>query len=173
MTSNPHALKEIVVKAYAARYGIETFVETGTFRGAMVQAVISSFKEIYSIELDPMLHAEARQRFESFSHIHILDGHSAVRLGQLIEIIDKPTLFWLDAHYSGAGTARGNEDTPILEELSIIAAHPYPDVILIDDARLFGENGWPSLELIQNAINPARMLLTVEDDIIRLEPRQI
>lgn len=82
-------------------------------------------------------------------------------------------LFWLDAHYSGAGTARGFDETPILEEMQVIRKRHQPDVILIDDARLFGLYDWPSLEDLQLLCQLDRRIMTIEDDIIRLEPKSL
>lgn len=173
MTSDPHLFKEIVVKAFAYRYGIDTFIETGTFRGAMVQAAKDVFKQVYSIELDPTLYIEARQKFESFPNVHIVNGNSADILKHLCGVIQEPTLFWLDAHYSGEGTARGEEDTPILDELHAIGRRSQADVILIDDARLFGMYDWPTLEEIQMVARLDKRIMTVEDNIIRLEPKSL
>ncbi|MBI2810892.1 MAG: hypothetical protein HYX67_08705, partial [Candidatus Melainabacteria bacterium] len=53
--------------------------------------------------------------------------------------IDAPATFWLDGHYSGPGTAMGNSNTPLLEELKHIAQHPIKThTLLIDDIRLLG-----------------------------------
>jgi hypothetical protein len=86
-------------------------------------------------------------------------------------------LFWLDGHFSGEGTARGGEDTPIVTELNIIRSHQRNDhVILIDDARMFrGADGYPTLDhlfTLLKEINPA-YIVDVADDIIRVRlPKQ-
>lgn len=168
MDSPPHSVKEQIVLAYAKRYGIEIFIETGTFRGAMVQAVQHAFKHVYSIELDHGLYADAHQRFANLEHVQILHGFSSFYLRQICPTINKPILFWLDAHYSGEGTARGLEDTPIFEELDIISRRNQRDVILIDDARLFGSNGWPSLDDLIASLDNLHREMTIQDDIIRI-----
>lgn len=157
------------MKAMAQRYGIRIFVETGTFRGAMVQAVQHAFTEIYSIELEPLLFIEARQKFEHLRHVHILNGDSGALLPRLCGSIPEPILFWLDAHYSGEGTAAG--EIPLLVELEAIAKRGERDVILIDDARLLGTEGWPALEDIQALAPLDKCPMTIEEDIIRLEPK--
>jgi hypothetical protein len=49
------------------------------------------------------------------------------------------TIF-LDAHYSGPGTAHGKMETPLLEELSVLAKSilHFETVIIIDDIRMLG-----------------------------------
>jgi hypothetical protein len=67
----------------------------------------------------------------------------------VLETIHEPALFWLDGHYSGGDTARGDDDTPIRRELEHISKHPMRGrhLIVIDDLRCFdGQNGYPSLE---------------------------
>src|SRR3990167_3220711 len=63
-------------------------------------------------------------------------------------------LFWLDAHYSGTGTARGRKDTPIARELKAILTHRVRNhIIIIDDARLFnGQNSYPKLTWLRKLI---------------------
>jgi hypothetical protein len=54
-------------------------------------------------------------------------------------MIDAPATFWLDGHYSGAGTAKGKTNTPLLQELDHIGSHHIKThTILIDDVRQFG-----------------------------------
>ena len=46
----PHVVKQRVLREYAERYELKVFVETGTYRGDMVQAMKPLFDKIYSIE---------------------------------------------------------------------------------------------------------------------------
>ena len=85
----------------------------------------------------------------------------------------RPCLFWLDAHYSGGPTAKAEVETPIMQELDCIFAHPEAEehILLIDDARCFtGENDYPSLKTLEGFIrdtNPG-WSFEVKDDIIRI-----
>jgi hypothetical protein len=78
-------------------------------------------------------------------------------LGEALRLMDGPVLYWLDAHYSKGITARGDEEAPILVELATIAARHQPgDLILIDDARLFGLHpGYPTLGKIRKVMERA------------------
>ena len=113
----PHFYKRKVVKYYARKFSPEIFIETGTYQGDMIHAVKKKFKQIYSIELNEALYRNARKRFVKNNHISIIYGDSTVQLKKILPKIDKPCLFWLDAHYSGEGTAKGDLDTPIMEEM--------------------------------------------------------
>ena len=169
----PHLEKEKVVSAYARSFGTGILVETGTFQGEMVSAMRNEFEQIYSIELHPELHENAALRFRRFSHIRILKGNSAEILPSIATEIQKSCLFWLDAHYSGGITARGETDTPISAELQTVLARQQSDVVLIDDAFDFvGSNGYPTIAELEKAVKRARpdYDFTVIDYIIRITP---
>ena len=168
----PHMVKQMAVKAYAAKYGTEVFVETGTYLGEMVNAVKSSFKKIYSIELSPELYERAEKKFAKDKHILIIQGDSSRILPEILNHIYKPCLFWLDAHYSKGITVKGEKETPIMDELRRIFNNPINGhVILIDDARDFtGQNDYPDLEEIRKLIvrRYPGFIFYVKDDIIRI-----
>lgn len=170
----PHKIKQQVLKAYAKQYSLRVLVETGTFRGDMVSAMIDQFDRIISIELSEYLYKKARLKFFGFNHIELICGDSALEIKNIIDKIDEPALFWLDGHYSGGKTARGTLDTPIYEELNhILRSRETKHVVLIDDAREFETNpSYPALdEVIQHvkALNH-NMHISVDDDIIRIVP---
>jgi len=137
----------------------------------MVDAVKRNFSEIYSIELSETLAERATELFSAYDHIHIVCGDSSEKLPEILSRIVTPCLFWLDGHYSGGITARGEIDYPVINELDHVRRHFRTEcVILIDDARLFtGEEGIPSIELIERKlreINPDYQI-ELKDDIIR------
>src|SRR3989338_8879091 len=133
----PDYIKEKIIKRYARRYNSKTFIETGTYYGDKIQAFKNLFSKIYSVELDNRLYEQAKQRFKGSSNIEILHGDSSKILLELLPGIRGTILFWLDAHYSGGVTARGKDETPILNELkAIMKIHPNNNIILVDDARL-------------------------------------
>jgi hypothetical protein len=45
----PHFVKQSVVRKYAKKFGIKVFVETGTYHGAMVEAMRNQFRVIPQI----------------------------------------------------------------------------------------------------------------------------
>ena len=168
----PARKKQGIVEAYARKFAVSTFVETGTWRGDMVHAMKDKFDRIYSIELDKALYERAKKRFSHVRHISIFQGDSSTILPTILSAISQPCLFWLDAHYSGGNTAKSQRDTPILEELSCILNHSSGnDVILIDDARMFdGLHDYPEIKEVETILHrkyPA-WVLEVKDDIIRI-----
>ena len=59
----------------------------------------------------------------------------------VLKNIHEPAVIFLDAHYSGGSTARGDTDTPLLDELEIVRERAYDDIIIIDDTWAFGKKG--------------------------------
>ena len=167
----PHCVKQLAVRRYGKSFSIDTLVESGTYLGEMVEAQRSRFHKIISIELSPELFEKAKTRFHRHDHVELLCGDSGELLKTVVPALDKPAIFWLDAHYSGGNTARGKEDTPILKELRTIYQSKLPHVILIDDARLFdGTGGYPTIAHLEEFSGERGYVLTFKDDIVRLTP---
>lgn len=139
LSSSAHLHKQLLIKKIKLNFGFSTFVETGTNEGAMIEAVKNQFTYIYSIELDQHLYHRAKDRFAGQMNIKIFQGDSAEVLPSILRVITTPSLFWLDAHYSGGTTAKGATETPILQEIDeILKHHVRGHLILIDDAWSFG-----------------------------------
>jgi hypothetical protein len=172
LVATPHALKHALIKECARKNNLRVFVETGTCFGDTLWATRNVFRELFSIELDPRLYEGAHKRFKKYNHVHLFFGNSAEVLPRLLGSIYEPCLFWLDAHYSGQGTAKGDKETPIYEEIDIITRCLKVNcVILIDDARDFkGQNGYPTLEKLKQFVLSRYPTYTfeVKDDIIRI-----
>jgi hypothetical protein len=167
----PHGFKQGVIETYRTRFGLKILVETGTFRGDMVAAMLDRFDEIFSIEVFEPFYRDATEEFSVHPHVHIVLGDSAAVMPAILSQMKSPGLFWLDGHYSGEGTGRGSEDTPVIAELDHIARHGRSgQVILIDDARLFvGANGYPTLEQIRSwSKSHGFSCCELADDIIRI-----
>lgn len=172
VTGTPPIMKERTVRDYARRFELTTLIETGTYQGNMVEASLRTFDKIYSIELDEALWAAAQKKFAQQSHVRLLQGDSAHLLPEILQQLREPALFWLDAHYSGGETARGEQDTPVSAELMSILSHPIPEhVILIDDARCFtGRDGYPTIDSLEAMVNSHKpsCVLQIDSDIIRI-----
>lgn len=168
----PHLIKQRTIKSYAHEFHLVTLVETGTYLGEMVEATSRLFQRIFSIELDPTLYAQAKQKFSKLKHVTILQGDSGEVLPGILADIHQPCLFWLDGHYSGGNTAKGEKETPILSEIDIICRHRINrHVILVDDARCFdGSGDYPTLADLEQFVRERRpdAVFEVKDDIIRI-----
>ena len=170
----PSLVKQRIVRHYAKRFRLRTLVETGTYLGDMIEATRDTFDRIYSVELDKALHDNARQRFDGQQKICLLQGDSGTVLPHILRAIQEPTLFWLDGHWSGGITAKGEKDTPIVAECEAVLAHPVEGhVILVDDARCFtGENDYPTIAGMRNlCVQRPDMNFEVEADVIRVHKR--
>ena len=123
-----------------SKYPNQAFVETGTFHGQGVESALKcGFSEIRSIELYEQYARKAVEHFSEYPQVRIFQGASEDLLCEAIADIKTPITFFLDAHYSGEGTAKGERLCPLLKELEIIANHPLKThTILIDDRRLMG-----------------------------------
>jgi len=168
----PEPVKWRLVRATAVSRGLRAFVETGTFRGDMVEAMRSHCTRIISIELDRARFEAARARFAGCENVTILHGDSGALLSDVVARLAEPALFWLDGHYSGPGTARGESDTPILAELThVLGADGARHTILVDDARLFdGTADYPTLPELERHVRQLRpdAAVVVRDDMIEI-----
>ena len=169
----PALVKQAIVKEYARRFGLAVLVETGTLHGDMIEGTRRIFQRVVSVELAPHLARRATARFAAQPSVTILEGDSANVLPQVLAQLEEPALFWLDGHYSGDDTARGDQETPVRTELAAVLAHPVRDhVILIDDARAFGRGDYPTIDEIRAIVASSRpeFEVAVADDIIRIHP---
>lgn len=114
------------------------FVETGAFFGDTIEVARQLFDISYTIELSDLYYLLCIKRFVHDPDVHILHGDSAGVLPLLCEGINVPVFFYLDAHFAGHETAKSNIEVPLLQEVSSIAKRPFADIIVINDARLFG-----------------------------------
>jgi hypothetical protein len=172
----PYAIKRQMLREYARRFGVRLLVETGTFYGDTTFALRNDFDRIVSIELDRVLHQTARYRLRAYKQITLLQGDSSNLIAHVLESATQPVLFWLDAHYSGGITARGQVDSPIYAELDAIIAHPVRNhVILIDDARCFvGRGGYPTIPELREYLRERRpdWSMDLRHDVIRIQPAE-
>jgi hypothetical protein len=167
----PAEYKQGVLKAFQKQFGITYLIETGTFTGDMVEAMKNNFTKIDSIEIDKRLFNAAVKKFKKDKGVTILRGDSKVLLPKLINEKTVACLYWLDGHYSGGITGKGEKITPVIDELNAILSNYKNDVILIDDARLFnGQKDYPTINEIKKRVSDFDKSLNVDvvQDIIRV-----
>jgi hypothetical protein len=153
-------LREHMIGPYA---DISTIVETGTCRGEGTQVMAAHFDRVYTIELDPTLHAATQARLgeAGCDNITFIQGDSATELKVLVNALDGPAVFFLDAHWSGDATVDwessdwkgyglntahagdseqpdSHAQVPLAEEFDAIANHfPHRAIIYVDDMDKF------------------------------------
>jgi hypothetical protein len=114
------------------------------------------------------------RRFRNYPQVQIIRGNSGDILPELMPKIGDRALMWLDGHYSGGMTARGEKESPVFRELDAVFRNNLPHhVILIDDARLFiGQRDYPTMEELEGFISKQDQdySMRTETDIIILTP---
>lgn len=170
----PPPIKRRVIATYLGQYKLREFIETGTHLGDTL-AYVARDKKIRcaSIELALDFYQKASERFSAWQNVNVKHGDSGEVIPEIVQALEQPALFWLDGHYSGGETAKGEKDTPVSDELAAILGSPIKShVILIDDARCFnGTDGYPHLgQLLETVRSSSNYKVEVSADIIRLTP---
>lgn len=161
----------------------DTFIETGTFRGETIGIVKPYFQHIYSIELSSHYYEEAVRVYGHDNAVSLFHGNSATMLRTIVsDTKDKPTLYWLDAHWCVADATAGElSQCPLLDELDAIQILGADSMIIIDDARLFLAapqapheiSNWPSFDAIAKrlyTLSPDHQLCVLNDCILFYPP---
>lgn len=133
----------------------EYFIETGSYAGDGIQlALESGFQKVYSIELSPNLYRDCINRFRGNEKVEIILGDSTYKLREILE--KNPGMkftYWLDGHYSGGSTAKGEKECPLREELeSILSREIEGELIYIDDMRHYRDHEDINLDTILGLI---------------------
>jgi tetratricopeptide (TPR) repeat protein len=169
-------LKIATVASYVKVSGYRRFVETGTLFGGTVATISNYDVQCDTIELSPHFYEKARLQFANTPNVRVHFGDSGRVLPELLRAIDEPCVFWLDGHYSEGPTAKGDKDSPILEEFAAILNHPIRDhIILIDDIRCFGQEDWPPVSLFLDMAQYyfPDSIAFVQHDILRIVPAEL
>lgn len=166
----PQSVKLAVIRNNIPTPQPRVFVETGTYYGDSVAAVKDMYTNVISIEVDETLYKKACARFANDKNVFITYGDCVRKMPEILATLQEPAVFWLDGHYSGGETGKGEIEDPILISLNQIATHPVRGhVIFIDDARTFdGREGRPDISDIFNCIKKvdSRYIIRVQSDII-------
>ena len=96
-------------KSISRRYKIDVFVETGTYHADTVLKLKDVFNALYSIEISQELYSKSLMRCKQFPQINLFLGDSSEKLQEIVQILTKPAIFWLDAHHSGENTGCGKK----------------------------------------------------------------
>jgi hypothetical protein len=147
-------------------------VESGTYKGETTAVFASRAEQVISVELHDGLYAAAVQRFTAQPHVTIVHGDSLIEIPKAVANCATPPLVYLDGHFSGPRTARGEEMEPAQSTLGRLAdVTPSGTTIVVDDLRLFGSgrDGFPQLDAITAAARtafPAALIRAGLDSIV-------
>lgn len=150
------------------------WIETGTYLGGTTKALARIFPEVISIEPSEWLYAHASRRLSKYNNITLLNGTSEDKLEIAITSIKSKKLnLWLDGHYSAGATYQGENETPIMRELEVVAKYLYrfeSVAIFIDDVRCFTpgkyrDTNYPLLSVLPAWCEQNQATWKIEHDI--------
>jgi hypothetical protein len=144
------------------------FVESGSAVGETTAWAIDKFDRVITIEFAYNMYRTCLERFFDCPSVTVMNGDSADLMNLVTWNLSGPAVFWLDGHFDGGefGLAPSGE-TPIVKELEYTTRRP-GNVILIDDARLFGTGQYPSVSWVLNFARHHGYKGHIENDIIVL-----
>jgi hypothetical protein len=167
--------KELIYSLRKA-YNIENFIETGTYYGNTAYWASQIFEHVVTIEYSESIYKEVTEKYRHVENIEFLYGDTRHRLEELLPRLKTPSIFWLDAHWSGGSTYGETDQCPIIEEIEIINRLEHDNFILIDDARLFMSpppapnsiEQWPDIIKVLSMLHSKgdRYIAIIEDVII-------
>jgi hypothetical protein len=161
--------KHDLIRSVARDHGLRVLVETGTYEGETTYWLRNDFDRLVTIELEPRLYELANARLAPYEQIRVVHGNSPQVLPDVLADLDRPALFWLDSH--GCTTKSAVGGSPAVAELELILAHPAAGhAALIDDVRLLGTPGWPSLDDLRALAESHGRHFDVADDVARVLP---
>lgn len=167
-----YGIHEEIALAMRDKYGLRTLVETGTWHGDTAKWAADKFETVFTIEIIEEYYKEAKECL-SGTGVICLHGDSREILPGYFPVGRTPTLFWLDAHWTGHEDYKKEYGKcAALEEIAIINTSKLPHVIMVDDYALF-----PRMmritpkELIDALLNDGQRKVTIEDDIFYAEPK--
>lgn len=165
----PNWIKWKVLRKHFVLNG--TCIETGTYLGETTAFLAKNYAVVFSLEPFEPLYRSAIRRFSGQKNVKIINKSSEDGFEGALREITGPANFWLDGHFSGAGTFEGTSVTPIELELANISKYRKrigEITILVDDFRLFkndGRFGYPSPDILVEYAKKNALWWTVEHDI--------
>ena len=166
-----------IISQLKAAYGINNFIETGTYQGHTAYWASQVFEQVFTIEYSQDLYQKVIEKYGHIKNIDFLYGDTRNLLDRTVSQLESPSLFWLDAHWSGGPTYGEIDECPLLAEIEIINRSDCNHFIFIDDARLFLSppppphlpQQWPDISAVLNLLNSgknSRHIVIIEDVII-------
>ena len=158
-------------------YGLQWFIETGTYRANTTQWAGANFANVVTIEAYPPYHERATRVLAHLPNVQAVLGNSGEMLAKILPAAS--AVVWLDAHWMGNMEAsfENGMECPILAEIDALNATEMPHYILIDDARLFIDGPertahpeqWPGYDVLLRHLHAGkypRAVFVYEDVII-------
>lgn len=150
-------------------YGLEALVETGSYMGDTALWASKHFKRVVTIELSPGLFRETEEKLNLTKNVLAILGDSREWLGPVCRGRgSQPTLFWLDAHWTGEMEFTDPKGCPLIDEIKVINECFHGNhVIMVDDYSALQQYKWADDNEIVKALednkNQNRQVRTVDD----------
>lgn len=165
------SLKSDFLQQLKTYFGIQIFIESGTFLGNTTAKAARIFDEVHSIEISPDFYTQALKRFQNIPNVHLHLGDSGLLLPFVLTQCKQKTLLYLDGHYDGGPSGKGNKNTPIMEELRAILDSKKSDcIIMIDDICDFQPSS-DSAHIVQTCFADYPDLVSLIDQILLINSR--
>jgi hypothetical protein len=134
---NGQRARKKIFSDIGSTFRFDAVIETGTWMGDTTGYLATTMRApVHSCELHVVPHAVAKMRLANLPDVHLARSDSREFLRELTTTLpgDRLCLFYLDAHW--------HSDLPLAEELRIISAHWRDYVIVVDDFRVPGDDGY-------------------------------
>jgi hypothetical protein len=141
-------------------FGVDSFLETGTYRGGTAAWAAHQFEHVVTIEASEELYRAAVSAHGHLDNLRLVLGDTRLVLAGEIERLDGPAIVWLDSHWSGGATYGEGRECPLLSEIEMLRSAEHEHYLFIDDARLFvappprphDMDQWPGLVQVTEAL---------------------
>lgn len=152
-------IREEMATFLQENFNLNTFVETGTYRGGTTIWAAEHFDEVFTIETYPPFYEKVLGELGHLNNVQFILGDSRIEIIKILQKIDGPALLWLDAHLTANSkdlAKKTGDECPLREELIAIVNSGQKHFIMIDDAKFFTgkppvspESGqWPTFDEI-------------------------
>ena len=155
------------------------WIETGTYEGDTTAFLSKKFPFVHSIEPDLNLFNKAKKKFQG-KKVYLYNNVSENVLPDLLPKLNGEINFWLDGHFSGGKTFKGDTLCPIEDELNAISKNLdnfSKMTILIDDVRCFlstssHHDDYPSIDYLVDWARMHKFNWRIEHDIFVMTKHQ-
>jgi hypothetical protein len=168
-----YGIHEKIALAMCNKYKLRTLVETGTWKGNSAEWAAEIFEKVITIEIIEEYYQQSKERLAKYDNVTCLHGDSREILPSLVEELTVPTLWWLDAHWTGHKDYKKEygENNAIIE-VNAINEFKHPHVIMVDDYFQFpAVTGIKKGAIIDALLNNDQRKVIIEDDIFYTEPK--
>lgn len=147
------------------------WIETGTYLAETTVCLAKKHNlcKIYTIEPAKEIFQYSQAKYSRIKNIEFLNGSSEDLFETTLLKTEGKLNLWLDGHYSGDITFKGELDSPIVHELETLSKHitRFENLaVFVDDFRLFGKSkGYPEASFLTTWAESNNMDWTVEHDI--------